>query len=90
MTQNITTAESKAREALANQAQTREEFVICRFLKELRFRRRLWGIDELDAWKAMEKLANLYEDALTLERSRRELAQKRLEVLENRQEARDE
>lgn len=74
------------RQTLADQALSREQILISKFLSTLRFRPRLAGIDEEDAWKALEKLSQLYEDALTLERSKRELAQRQLEALLSRKE----
>ena len=85
MTQEqITIAARKARKALEEQTMSREQLLIAKFLSELSFRPRLWGVDELEVWKALEKLTALYEDALTVERSRRELAQRQLEALQSR------
>lgn len=65
---------------------TREQVLVAKYLNTLRFRPRLWGVDEGEVWKALEKLTALYEDALTVERSRRELAQRKLEALQQRRE----
>ena len=74
---------------MTEQALSREQFLVAKYISSLRFRRRLWGVDELEVWRAMEKLASLYEDALTVERSRRELAQRQLEALKFRTEEGD-
>lgn len=76
----------KARQAMAEQALSREQLLIAKFLSSLSFRPRLLGVDEKQVWEALEKLTALYEDALTLERSRRELAQRQLEAIQFRQE----
>lgn len=65
---------------------SREQLLVSKFLSELRLRPKLWGVDEDQVWKAMERLTALYEDALTVERSRRELAQRKLEALQPRKE----
>lgn len=79
-----TIAFRKAQKIMTQQALSREEFVISKYLSGLKFRQRLWGVDEDEAWKALEKLTALYEDALTVERSKRELAQRQLEALKCR------
>lgn len=90
MTEQKTIAWRKARQAMAEQALSREQLLISKYLSSLSFRPRLWGVDEKQVWDALEKLAALYEDALTLERSRRELAQRQLEAIKSRQEAENE
>lgn len=84
MTQQTSIAIQKARKSMEEQALSREQLLIAKFLKGVSFRPRLWGVDEADVWKAMEKLTALYEDALTVERSKRELAQRQLEALKSR------
>jgi len=86
MTQSNTIAFQKARKAMADQALSREQLLISKFLNTLSFRPRLWGVDEKQVWQALEKLTELYEDALTVERSKRELAQRQLEALQSRRE----
>ena len=86
MTQQTTIAFHKARKAMADQALSREQLLISKFLSTLSFRPRLWGVDEKQVWQALEKLTQLYEDALTVERSKRELAQRQLEALQSRRE----
>lgn len=86
MSEQKTMAFQKARRAMEEQALSREQLLISKFLGTLSFGKRLWGADELEVWKAIEKLVQLYEDALTVERSRRELAQRQLEALQSRTE----
>lgn len=90
MTQHNTIAMRKARQAMAEQALSREQLLISKFLSSLSFRPRLWGVDEKQVWEAMEKLTALYEDALTLERSRKELAQRQLAAIQFRREEENE
>lgn len=87
MKEQKTIAVQKVRQALEEQALSREQLLISKFLGSLTFRPRLWGVDEKQVWEAMEKLTQLYEDALTVERSRRELAQRQLDAVRFRQEA---
>ena len=75
----------KVQTRMAEQALSREQVLISKFIGNLTFRSRLLGVDEEDAWKALEKLTELYEDALLVERSKRELAQRQLEALQSRQ-----
>lgn len=84
MTEQTTIA---ARKALAEQALSREQLLISKFLSTLSFRPRLWGVDEKQVWEAMERLTTLYENALMVERSRAELAKRQLEAIRCRQEA---
>ena len=77
----------KFRLELVEQSLSREQLLIAKYIQTVTFPRRLRGVDELAVWKAMEKLIRLYEDALTVERSRRELAQRKLEAIRFREEA---
>ena len=86
MTQQTAIAFHKARKAMADQALSREQLLISKFLSTLSFRPRLWGVDEKQVWQAMETLKQLYEVALTVERSKRELAQRQLEAIQSRRE----
>lgn len=86
MTEQKTIAGQKARQTLTEHPLSREQLLISKFLSTLTFRQRLWGVDERQAWEAMEKLIQLYEDALTVERSRRELLQRQLEAIQSRRE----
>ena len=85
MKQINTLLSRKVQNRMAEEALSREQVLISKFIGSLSFAPRLWGVDEEDAWKALEKLTELYEDALLVERSKRELAQRRLEALQSRQ-----
>lgn len=67
-------------------ALSREEFAVSKFLSTLKFRRSFRGLEEESVWRAMERLVNLYEDALTAERGKRELAERKLEAIQSREE----
>ena len=75
----------KVQTRMAEQALSREQVLISKFIGNLTFSPRLRGVDEDAVWKALEKLTELYEDALLVERSKRELAQRQLEALQSRQ-----
>lgn len=66
-------------------ALSREEFAVSKHIAMINFRRRLWGVDEEGVWDALERLVSLYEDALTTERGKRELAERKLEALLSRE-----
>jgi hypothetical protein len=86
MTEQRTAAAEKLRKSIAEQTLSREQLLITKFIDGLTFPKRFRGVDEAAVWQAMGRLAELYEDALTLERSRRELAQRQLEACRSRQE----
>lgn len=86
MTQQKTIACQKARKTMAELALSREQLLISKFLGTLSFEKRLWGVEEKQVWQVLEKLTELYEDALTVERSKRELLQRQLEALQSRRE----
>lgn len=46
---------------------------IAQYIKQLKFRKKLFGVDEADVWKHIEKLNAMYETALEEERLRYEL-----------------
>lgn len=49
----------------------REQLQIIHWLKEVRFRKKLFGgVNEQDVWKKIEKLNEMYDDALKAERIR--------------------
>lgn len=85
MTQEKTIAVKKAQKNLTEQALSREQFLVSKYLSRLQFKPRLWGVDELEVWRALEKLTQLYEDALTTERARRQLAERTLEAIQCRE-----
>ncbi len=71
---------------LTEQSLSREQFAISKFLANLRFRHSFRGLEEDAVWRALERLVFLYEDALTAERIRRQLAERKLEALKSREE----
>lgn len=85
MSEQRTAAVEKVRKTIAEQTLSREQLLITKFVNTLTFPKRFLGVDEEAVWQAMGRLAELYEDALTLERSRRELAQRQLEALRTRE-----
>ena len=46
---------------------------IGQYIKQLKFRKKLFGVDEADVWKHIEKLNAMYEAAVEEERLRYEL-----------------
>ena len=56
----------------ADKAQDNELYAISGYLKTLKFSPRLMGVDEADVWKKIEKLCELYDDALAEERGKNE------------------
>ena len=76
---------AEAGKEMAQVALSREEFAVAKFIATLRFRRSFRGLEEEDVWRAMERLSNLYEDALATERGKRELAERKLEALRSRE-----
>ncbi len=58
-------------EASGSEALNREQLQIINWLKEVRFRKQLFGgVNEQDVWKKIEKLNEMYEAALKAERIR--------------------
>lgn len=45
---------------------------VSRYLSKMKFSFRLGGVDEADVWRKIEKLCELYEDALADEREKRQ------------------
>ena len=84
MKQINTLLSRKVQTRMAEQALSREQVLISKYISNLTFCPGFWGVDEEDAWRALEKLTELYEDALLVERSKRELAQRQLEALQSR------
>jgi len=48
-----TIAFRKAQKTMTDQALSREQFLISKFLSGLTFRPRLWGVDEEEVWRAL-------------------------------------
>lgn len=57
---------------VAESAQQKELYVISEYLKTLKFSPRVMGVDEADVWKKIEKLCELYDNALASERGKNE------------------
>lgn len=57
---------------VAESTQQNELYVISDYLKKLKFSHRIMGVDEADVWKKIEKLCELYDDALAAERGKNE------------------
>jgi hypothetical protein len=77
--------ETETRQKLVQVALSREEFAVSKFIATLSFRRSLWGLEEEGVWRAIERLVSLYEDSLTAERGKRELAERKLEAMHSRE-----
>lgn len=50
-----------------------QENRITEYLEQLKFKRRLFGVDEADVWKKIQELNHRYEEALRWERKRYDL-----------------
>lgn len=61
-----------------------QENRITEYLKHVKFKKRLFGVDEADVWKKIQELNQLYEEALVWERKRYDL------LLEERTKVREE
>lgn len=62
-------------------AMTASHRAVSRYLSKVSFSYRFNGVDEADVWRKIEKLCELYEDALADEREKRQ----RLEALLEKQ-----
>lgn len=63
-------------ETLSNQHRA-----VSNYLSKLKFSKRAFGVDEADVWRKMEKLCELYEDAIDAERARADEAQRKLDAI---------
>lgn len=59
---------NETRQNLSQQACDEKLYAISRYLDQVKFSPRMMGVDEADVWRKLEKLCELYEDALTAER----------------------
>ena len=66
--------------AVVEQTQDSDLYVISDYLKSVKFSPRLMGVDEADVWKKIEKLCELYEDALIAERGKSEKLERQLKA----------
>lgn len=69
---------------LTEQTQSRQLWAISKFLGEIKFRKRLFGVDEADVWRKIERLCELYEDALTAERAKSDQLDQKLKAIRAR------
>lgn len=67
---------------LTQQAKNRELWPIARFLTDMRLRHRLLGVDEADVWRKLQRLCELYEDALEGYRARTEVLEQKFLAME--------
>ena len=66
-----TSADLNDQTALEADALNREQLQIINWIKEVRFRKQLFGgVNEQDVWKKIEKLNEMYDAALKAERVR--------------------
>ena len=63
-----TPAPNETQQNLSQQAYDEKLYAISDYLKKVKFSPRMMGVDEADVWRKLEKLCELYEDALTAER----------------------
>ena len=64
----MTPAQNETRENLSQATFDEKLYAISDYLKKVKFSPRMMGVDEADVWRKLEKLCELYEDALTAER----------------------
>lgn len=50
-----------------------QENRIVKYLQQLKFKRKLFGVDEADVWKKIQELNHMYEESLKWERKRYDL-----------------
>lgn len=58
----------EAQQSLSENAQMQQLYAVSQYLEKVTFTHRIMGVDEADVWRKLEKLCELYEDALTAER----------------------
>ena len=63
---------------VAEQAEKNELYAVSEYLKTLKFSPRVMGVDEADVWKKIEKLCELYDNALAVERGKNEKLNRQL------------
>lgn len=61
-------APNESQENLSQQTYDEKLYSISAYLGKLKFTSRMMGVDEVDVWRKLEKLCELYDDALTAER----------------------
>ena len=50
-----------------------QENRIVKYLQQLKFKKKLFGVDEADVWKKIQELNDMYEESLKWERKRYDL-----------------
>lgn len=68
MAKKITPVPNETQQNLSQQTQDEKLYAISQYLAKVKFAPRFSGVDEADVWRKLEKLCELYEDALTAER----------------------
>jgi len=63
---------------LYERAHTKEYFAVAKWLSEVKFTPAVFGVDQADVWRKMEKLCELYEAALDAERARNAKLERKL------------
>ena len=63
-----TPAAHETQQNLSQQAYDEKLYAISQYLAKVKFAPRMMGVDEADVWRKLEKLCELYEDALVAER----------------------
>ncbi len=66
---------------LYDRAHTKEYYAVAKWLSEVKFSPAVLGVDEADVWRKLEKLCELYEDALNAERARNAKLERKLRSL---------
>lgn len=66
---------------LVEKTMTAQHWAVSQYLSKLKFSKGVLGADEADVWRKMEKLCELYEDALAAERARADDAQRKLDAI---------
>lgn len=63
---------------LYERAHTKEYYAVAKWLSEVKFAPAVLGADQADVWRKIEKLCELYEDALDAERARNAKLERKL------------
>lgn len=66
---------------LYERAHTKEYYAVAKWLSEVKFAPAVFGADQADVWRKIEKLCELYEDALNAERARNAKLERKLRSL---------
>ena len=63
---------------LYERAHTKEYYAVAKWLSEVKFQSTVFGADQADVWRKLEKLCELYEAALDAERARNAKLERKL------------